>query len=97
MSETTSKNIVWPKEFIEKIKKFYPEDKKVIKSLKNGSKYVEKLLDNSMFFNMSPEEIVGAFKKGKENKIYEKAKKCIKAGWLRVETWKIHPPNYLKK
>lgn len=97
MNKAANKTIVWPKEFIEKIKKFYPEDKEVIKSLKNGSEYVERLLDSSMFFNMSPEEIVEAFEKGKENKIYEEAKKCIEAGWLRIEAWKIHISNCLKE
>jgi hypothetical protein len=92
---TEAKPMEYPKTFVEKVKKEFPNWKEMHKHLDAGSSFVGRYLDDSSNFEMSAEAIVKAFNEGREQEVKKHAEEVLRKQKLYSEWGKLYDA-YLK-
>ena len=81
----------FPKEFIQKVKKEFPCWKRLHAALDQGeAEIVIRCLDESNDFEMTPEKIVSAFKRDRQDEVLRAAEKSIRIGKLYNQFLKLY-------
>lgn len=73
--------------FVKKVRLAFPNSKKIQEAAEQGSEFVGRYLDDNRDLSMSPEEIVTAYKQGREKDVLKAAKEAAERTKLYHE-WK---------
>lgn len=79
----------YPKKFIEKVKKEFPNNKELHKKLEEGNSIVGLFLKNDKEFEMSAFQIIEAFAEGRQEDVKKAAEKCVRREDLYLEWVKL--------
>lgn len=89
--------MIYSKEFIEKVKKEYPDWKDLHRALEMGDIRVGNYLAEKSNLDMDAEEIVRAFNEGREEDVFKSAEKCVRRKKLYVEWWNLQAESWRRK
>lgn len=85
--------IVWPKDFIKKIREWSPGDLGLIHTLENGQDYVLRILERTSTYKPLPIDVLNAFKnENLQQAMKEEIERSLTAPELLEEGYKIAAP-----
>lgn len=86
--------MIYSKEFIEKVKAEYPDQKDLHEKLERGDIRVGNYLAEKSQLDMDAEEIIKAFDEGRGEDVLESAKKCVRRKSLYNKWWELNAERW---
>lgn len=84
----------YPREFIEKVKKEYPDLGELHKKLEMGDNRVGSYLAEKSKLGMGPNEIVRAFNEGRQEDVKKSAEQWGRRKKLHAEWWNLNADRW---
>jgi len=86
--------MTYPEKFIEKVKAEFPDCERLHEMLDKGESFVGRYLEESIGSQMKEAEVITAFDEGRQEEVYNDAKKSVHRRELYTEWYKLYQAHY---